>query len=70
MDANGFRRSVLSLVRALGVLDEARTPCGVDLSVREAYALDAIADVLEPILPHGPPGLPLVTIYLVKSAVR
>lgn len=42
MDANDFRRSVRNLVRALGVLDEARTPCGVDVSVREAYALDAI----------------------------
>lgn len=42
MDPSGFRRSVRSLVRALGVLDEARTPCGVDVSVREAYALDAI----------------------------
>lgn len=42
MDVSGFRRSVRSLVRALGVLDEARTPCGVDVSVREAYALDAI----------------------------
>lgn len=43
MDAKGFRRSVRSLVQALGVLDEARTPCGVDVSVREAYALDAIS---------------------------
>jgi DNA-binding MarR family transcriptional regulator len=43
MDAIQFRRSVRSLVRALGVLDEARTPCGVDISVREAHALDAIA---------------------------
>jgi DNA-binding MarR family transcriptional regulator len=43
MDANDFRRSVRGLVRALGVLDEARTPCGVDISVREAYALDAIS---------------------------
>ena len=43
MDAAGFRQSIRALVRALGVLDEARTPCGVDVSVREAYALDAIA---------------------------
>jgi DNA-binding MarR family transcriptional regulator len=43
MDANDFRRSVRGLVRALGVLNEARTPCGVDVSVREAYALDAIS---------------------------
>ena len=43
MDANEFRRSVRALVRALGVLDEARTPCGVEVSVREAYALDAIS---------------------------
>jgi DNA-binding MarR family transcriptional regulator len=43
MDASGFRRSVRSLVRALGLLDESRTPCGANLSVREAYALDAIA---------------------------
>jgi DNA-binding MarR family transcriptional regulator len=42
MDADGFRHSVRGLVRALGMLDEARTPCGVDLSIREAYALDAI----------------------------
>jgi DNA-binding MarR family transcriptional regulator len=42
MDAKEFRRSVRNLVKALGVLDEARTPCGVDVSVREAYALDAI----------------------------
>ena len=42
MDAKDFRRSVRNLVRALGVLDQARTPCGVDVSVREAYALDAI----------------------------
>lgn len=42
MDANDFRSSVRGLVRALGVLDEARTPCGVEVSVREAYALDAI----------------------------
>jgi DNA-binding MarR family transcriptional regulator len=43
MDPNDFRRNVRGLVRALGVLDEARTPCGVDISVREAYALDAIS---------------------------
>jgi DNA-binding MarR family transcriptional regulator len=43
MDASQFRQSVRHLVRALGVLDEARTPCGVDVSVREAYALDAIS---------------------------
>jgi DNA-binding MarR family transcriptional regulator len=43
MNAKDFRRSVRNLVRALGVLDEARTPCGVDVSVREAYALDAIS---------------------------
>jgi DNA-binding MarR family transcriptional regulator len=42
MDAGEFRRSVRGLVRALGVLDETRTPCGTDLSVREAYALEAI----------------------------
>lgn len=43
MDASQFRHSVRELVRALGVLDEARTPCGANVSVREAYALDAIA---------------------------
>lgn len=44
MDAAAlFRDRVRGLIRALGVLDEARTPCGVDVSVREAYALDAIA---------------------------
>src|SRR5688500_16977067 len=43
MDASTFRRSVRSLVRSLGVLDDARTPCGANLSVREAYALAAIA---------------------------
>jgi DNA-binding MarR family transcriptional regulator len=43
MDAAGFRQRVRALVRALGVLDESRTPCGVDVSVREAYALDALA---------------------------
>jgi DNA-binding MarR family transcriptional regulator len=43
MDAADFRHSVRALVRALGVLDEARTPCGVDISVRHAYALAAIA---------------------------
>lgn len=43
MDPATFRHRVRSLVRALGVLDDARTPCGLDLSVREAYALDAIA---------------------------
>lgn len=42
MDPKVFRDSVRTLVRALGVLEDARTPCGVDLSVREAYALDAI----------------------------
>jgi DNA-binding MarR family transcriptional regulator len=43
MDATGFRAQVRNLVRALGVLDETRTPCGLEVSVREAYALDAIA---------------------------
>jgi DNA-binding MarR family transcriptional regulator len=43
MDVLDFRQRVRALVRELGVLDEARTPCGADLSVREAYALDAIA---------------------------
>jgi DNA-binding MarR family transcriptional regulator len=42
MDASEFRRSVRSLVRALGVLYDTRTPCGSALSVREAYALAAI----------------------------
>ena len=42
MDAAQLRQGARSLVRALGVFDEARTPCGVDVSVREAYALDAI----------------------------
>ena len=42
VDVLGFREKVRSVVRALGVLDEARTPCGLELSVREAFALDAI----------------------------
>jgi DNA-binding MarR family transcriptional regulator len=42
MDPKDFRTNVRTLVKALGVLEETRTPCGVNLSVREAYALDAI----------------------------
>jgi len=43
MNAASFRKRVRSLVRALGVLDQDHTPCGVPLSLREAYALEAIA---------------------------
>jgi putative acetyltransferase len=43
VDAASLRQRVRGLVRALGVLDEARTPCGLEVGVRAAYALDAIA---------------------------
>jgi DNA-binding MarR family transcriptional regulator len=42
MEPLPFRSVVRALVRALGVLDDARTPCGAELSVREAYALTAL----------------------------
>jgi DNA-binding MarR family transcriptional regulator len=44
MDPATFRDQVRELVRALGVLDDSRTPCGVDLSLREAYALTALGE--------------------------
>jgi DNA-binding MarR family transcriptional regulator len=44
MDPATFRDQVRELVRALGVLDDSRTPCGVDLSLREAYALSALGE--------------------------
>jgi DNA-binding MarR family transcriptional regulator len=47
VDARSFRDRVRALVRALGVLDDARTPCGVDVSVREAFALGALLHASE-----------------------
>jgi DNA-binding MarR family transcriptional regulator len=44
MDPVTFRDQVRELVRALGVLDDGRTPCGVDISLREAYALTALRE--------------------------
>lgn len=43
MDLKRFRDGVRALVRALGVLDAASTPCGLELGVREAYALAALS---------------------------
>lgn len=42
VDARDFRDQMRSLVRALGLLDDSRTPCGVDISVREAFALGTL----------------------------
>ncbi|MDB4985152.1 MAG: transcriptional regulator, MarR family [Myxococcaceae bacterium] len=42
MDGAVFRDQMRALMRALGVFDEARTPCGVDISVREAFALGVL----------------------------
>jgi DNA-binding MarR family transcriptional regulator len=51
MDASLLRDRMRALVRALGVLDDSRTPCGVDLSVREAFALGSLlqAEAREPV---------------------
>src|SRR5690349_21328992 len=42
MNPGLFRDRVRALVRSLGVLDDGRTPCGVDVSVREAFVLGTL----------------------------